>query len=263
MSRCTGPCRCGGKCGGHHVEPDQDILDAGQRALARAVLAREGRRVPDAEPAPPVAKAPAVNPDTTCGPDVTQQVKDVVAKTRKDFKGWDKKKQNDACWSLQNLMCAGAAWDVVELHNRKLWLPTYAPCATKPGKCEDSVMVDGGCSYGGSVNYVIFGVMCDLCDIWKMTMQDMIWVYKRSSANYGPSQRWADAGYHGWPAVPSPPGDRPVCTESCPTPYHGPAFRLHWYPASTTENVEEDCKEALDLHRDLRDSPPEPAPWGF
>lgn len=44
LARCPG-CggRCGGTCGKGAAEPDEDLLASGQRALRRAVLARQSR----------------------------------------------------------------------------------------------------------------------------------------------------------------------------------------------------------------------------
>jgi hypothetical protein len=166
--------RCAGACA--PKDPDEELLDAGGQALRRPVLARE-RRTADPPPAPaPAPKGPPPPPASTqtCGPDVTQAVKDIVAKTKTDYGGWSRVKKDEACAALENYYCAGDAWDIVELHNRG-WLTGYAPCADRAGPCKDTVIVDGSCSYAGSVNYVIFGVMCELCDIWKSTMGDMIW----------------------------------------------------------------------------------------
>ena len=126
-------------------------------------------------------------------------------------------------------------------------------------------MVDGSCSYGGSVNYVIFGHMCRLCDIWQSTMENMVWAYKGyiplvrdASANYKPSLEWARVGYKDWPAVASPAGDRPGCGTACPTAYAGAPFTLHWYPASHTENVSSGCE----VWSSAYDQPPPPPEFG-
>jgi hypothetical protein len=108
-------------------------------------------------------------------------------------------------------------------------------------------MVDGECSYAGSVNYVIFGVMWKLCGYREDTMLAYIWAYKgdrsrmqrfhnptpgvkdppstsidplKASGNYEPCKAWALAGYHDWPSVKSPQGDRiHRCKLTCPLPY--------------------------------------------
>lgn len=265
LDRCAGPCSCGGHC-----SEDEELLAAGDRALSRAVLSREEARRAKPTPAGAAAAAPAPPPpapkppDPACGPDVTQTLKDAVAKTKADYASWDPAKRKKACIALENPECAGDAWDIVELHNRD-WLDGYAPCADKTGPCKNTVMVDGSCSYGGSVNYVIFGHMCRLCDMWESTMENMIWAYKGyiplvrdASANYKPSLEWARVGYKDWPAVASPAGDRPGCGTACPTAYAGAPFTLHWYPASHTENVSSGCE----VWSSAYDQPPPPPEFG-
>jgi hypothetical protein len=100
-----------------------------------------------------------------CGPNVTSQVKQVVADTKKAFKGLVEDQRNDSCRALISLEYGYAAWDIVELHNNK-WILDYRPeCATKGASphCGSTVQVDGTCHYAGSANYVIWGVMCKLC----------------------------------------------------------------------------------------------------
>jgi hypothetical protein len=265
VARCAGSCHCGGRCGGPTAE-DEDLLAAGQRALHRAVLARDDtRRATPPAPTAPSGGSSAPSSTQTCGPDVTRPLLDVLAATSTAYASWDRHKRQKACDALENYSCAGAAWDIVELHNRD-WLDGYAPCADKTGPCKNTVRVDGNCSYAGSVNYVIFGAMCKLCDMWQSTMEDMIWAYKghvpfvhEASPNYGPSLEWARAGYRGWPAVASPTGDRPTCTGNCPVAYTSPPFRLHWFPASPTETVSRDCQ----IWSDTYDIEPLPGDFGL
>jgi hypothetical protein len=251
LARCAGACECGGGCHEHEEAAEEPLPRLARRPLPRASVARseDTRRAtpPSPTPTPPTgATAPSGAP--TCGPDVTKALLDVLAKTSSLYASWDSKQRDRACTALDSWACAGSAWDVVELHNRG-WLDAMAPCADKAGPCKNTVRVDGQCSYAGSVNYAIFGAMCRLCDISSWWMEDLIWAYKgdhplgqSASPNYGPSLEWARAGFRGWPAVPSPRGDRPGCTGSCPTPYTGPPFRVHWYPESPTESVTKDCE---------------------
>jgi hypothetical protein len=44
LARCPGPCTCGGRC--DDLEADEELLRAGQRAIARAVLARRDKQRP-------------------------------------------------------------------------------------------------------------------------------------------------------------------------------------------------------------------------
>lgn len=245
-------------------QPSDQERTAGNRAVG-AMLARARRELPGGPTPTGGSGSSGATSAQTCGPDVTQQVKDVVAATRATFNGWSQEDQELACGALESMDCAGVAWDIVELHNRG-WLGGFTGCAQNPGPCQDTVRVDGSCSYGGSVNYVIFGVMCDLCDIWQSTMEDMIWAYKgdtrhwyvppsrrhAASANYGPSLEWARAGFHGWPTgASSPAGDRPACTDSCPaTLSTGSTFNVHWVPSAETETTTDACDAWVKQARD-------------
>lgn len=189
-----------------------------------------------------------------CGPDVTSQTVDAINKTKSRFQStWSDDERTDACHSLTSWFTGSRAWDINELHNNA-WILGYRPdCATQGAypRCGSSVQVHDGCHYAGSVNYVIFGVMCDLCrghflslgdsdadDYSESEMLDLIDLYKGTgwtglatpSANLAESQRWASAGYHDWPSCADPAGDRSTCTPTCPTAYNGPAFTVHWIP---------------------------------
>jgi hypothetical protein len=249
----------------------------------------------------------SATPDTgVCGPDVKAPTMLAVFATQKAFDGWTDDQRAEACGSLEDISqlpgrarwgekgkwvpIAKIAWDIPALHHAE-WVQDYRPeCATfcktptcgffpgdpgfKPGDSEDSstaiasVQVDGTCHYAGSLNYVIFGVMCRLCydhymemreevgayppdplgiiatgyDEWHML--NTIWAYKGdvplfhgASANYEASKRWASAGWNGWPFMaPAPAGDRPNCAVNvCPHVFgsvgvaKGP-FAVAWYP---------------------------------
>jgi len=207
----------------------------------------------DLIPATPPDRPPVAPPAFVCGPDVTAQVKDVCALTRSTFGGWKPAEQAGACHALNSLITGGYAWDIVDLHNNA-WILKYRPACASAGAapaCGSSVEVLNECHYAGSVNYVIFGVMCKLCqdhfksigssdasDYTEAEMLSLINKYKGTgfsgfqtpSANFGPSQAWAKAGFQDWPAVASPTGDRPNCSASCATPYSGSAFSVHWVP---------------------------------
>jgi hypothetical protein len=217
-------------------------------------------------------------------------VKDVVARTKTLFAGWTQEQKDDHCAALVSPSTASIAWDIRELH-RQEWIQRYRPdCATpcsagdpkKPcgsfpgdpgyGRTQASVQIDSSCHYAGSVNYVIFGVMCKLCDdnvgtltkvasgvlgglageayanrFSRSAMLLYIWKYKSESPNYEPSKQWAVAGFDGWPSGPSTPGgDRTDCTTTCPLTYGSPvaasgaslgtgAFQVHWNPAPGTK----------------------------
>jgi outer membrane protein OmpA-like peptidoglycan-associated protein len=194
-----------------------------------------------------------------CGPDVTTQVEDVIHATRSMFSGLTSDHRTENCEALRSISHGQDAWDIVDLHNNA-WILDYRPlCATAGATppCGSTVQVGHECYYAGSVNYVIFGVMCKLChdhfyaigragsmpgytgymDFDIGSMVDLIDLYKSSSGNVGPSEAWARAGYRDWPSATAPPGDRNSCAPQCSQPYHGAPFRLHWYPHMTTETV--------------------------
>jgi hypothetical protein len=218
------------------------------------------------------AAAPAVT--FVCGPNVTTQVQNVVSALRSAWRGWNSTQREEACWALQNFSCGPVAWDIVELHNNAWIYQDYRPACASAGAtplCGSSVQVGSACHNAGSVNYVIFGMMCSLCDIWRATMHAMIWAHKvhlsGMDPDYGASLRWADAGFDGWPAGSTPAGDRTNCTASCPTAY-GPtahnsstSFDFNWVPTHTTETTTSECDTAIDMHR----NPPQflPGDLGF
>ncbi|MRG94643.1 hypothetical protein [Polyangium spumosum] len=207
--------------------------------------------------------ATAMCSTTFCGPDVTEQVIAAINKTRSQFASWDDNRKWGACAALNSLQdngngqsMASVAWDIVELHNQG-WIARYRPACSAP-PCQNTVQVGDQCYYAGSVNYVIFGVMCQLCSsyymgkaassVWtsdtyiKIAMQyspaamyGMILAYKGplpgrgAAGNYEASQQWARAGYDGWPSVAAPAGDRPNCNPACPQTYSGGSFDVNWH----------------------------------
>ena len=187
----------------------------------------------------------------TCGPDVTEQLKAVLAKLAAKFASWTPAQQQAACnsftdGSLDPLRNPSNpqptymnAWDIGELHNfgGNQWIaqPPYYPTCSSPPPCDRTVEVNGQCSYSGSVNYVLFGVMWKLCGKQQWTMDRLIWgwkgyvpFYRSAAGNYEKSVEWADAGYNGWPVVAgTPAGDRPQCAH-CPIKYQGAPFTFYW-----------------------------------
>lgn len=204
-------------------------------------------------PSVPSTSTPA--PQHICGPDVTTQVEDAVSNTKSTFNTiWGTMEKENACQALISLTTGGFAWDIVDLHNNA-WILGYRPaCATRGARppCGSTVQVGRECSYAGSPNYVVYGVMMRLCnsyyenagrtddanDFTRGEMLDWINFYKGTgplgigtpSGNFIPSQNWAEAGYDGWPAATTPSGDRNNCHPSCGTAYSGSAFRVHWHP---------------------------------
>jgi len=268
---------------GHPESPLEREADAqaahavsGRPSSAREsapVLQREVRDRGGGAPTPPAAPGPAAT-TFVCGPDVGPQVMGVVAALRSAWGGWTANQRGEACWALENIDCGPVAWDIVQLHNNAWIYQDYRPACASAGanpRCGSSIRVGADCHNAGSVNYVIFGAMCDLCDMWRRTMHLAIFIHKvhlsGMDADYDAAVRWADAGYDGWPGTGTPPGDRTNCAGVCPTPFGATAnnaatsFDFHWFPAHTTETVGSDCNTSLDLYRVQRDSAPMPD-WG-
>jgi hypothetical protein len=182
-----------------------------------------------------------------CGPNVTSQVTAAVTKTKTTFATWPSNHKEGACSALQSTQdngsgqkMAAVAWDINDLHHQE-WIALYDPCGKAP--CQNTVQVGDQCYYAGSVNYVIFGVMCKLCADyygWRglnySETAALVYAYKghipgvrSASGNYQISQDWAKAGYEGWPTAKAPSGDRPNCTPTCPKGYAGTPFTVNWH----------------------------------
>lgn len=218
---------------------------------------RRARRSSATEPSTD-ARTPREDCDRwVCGPDVTDQVKEAVEKTKSTFAGWSAAQREQACHSLNNLPAALFSWDIEELyaHNNAWVLRTRPTCATEGATppCGTTVEVNDQCYYMGSVNYVIFGVMCKLCEghfgaagnagrqseYNRESMLNLIHHYKATlpalklqgpAKNLNTAKDWAAAGYDGWPAVMAPPGDRNHCKPECSIPYTGGPFTVRWGP---------------------------------
>jgi hypothetical protein len=174
-----------------------------------------------------------------CGPNVTKQLDDAIKLTESAFASWTTDQQKESCEALTSIFTGDAAWDIVELHNNA-WILDYRPdCATQgqEPKCGSSIQVGNACHYAGSVNYVIFGVMCRLCyalydqlfsSMEKPSWYESHWEYMLAKAmrdsftrdgmlnlidnykgtgfsgfatpstNFEASSEWARMGYVGW-----------------------------------------------------------------
>jgi outer membrane protein OmpA-like peptidoglycan-associated protein len=241
-----------------------------------------GSRGGGPEPTPPGAEKKPTQPASRlrCGPKVTPQVANAVAKTKSLYRGWSPTDRANACDALTSVPVAAFAWDIQNLHKNGwiLWYrcpspptpcaaagtgkhePTSASadtgvCASRGADCGSTVEVNGQCYYAGSVNYVIFGTMASLCGLSEYVVQGLIAAYKAGGmkgSNYSTARDWAMAGYNGWPSGGSPPaGDRAQCEPTCPLPYigwgdtgsnavGGKDFNIVWCPK---ENPWEECKD--------------------
>ena len=219
---------------------------AADRTLNRAVaFVLEGRNVD--------FKPEEVPPNFVCGPNVTDSLGRAVADLKSKFDGLSDDEQEDVCGTLNSLLYGAWTWDVPALyHENNSWIvERYRPdgCATKGGApaCGETVQVGDQCYYSGTANYVVFGVMCRLCqqnldedeasDYDEDHMLELIDFYKgpgvfaAASGNWRVSRRWAQAGYHGWPSGGTPPaGDRPNCLPRCPVKYWSEPLKARWCP---------------------------------
>jgi hypothetical protein len=105
----------------------------------------------------------------TCGEaDITASVWHVLAKMESDFSTWTDKRCR--CNALYDPDTAGAAWDIWTLFGigRGGWPDHFSgSCGSGGGfsgsRCERTIVYDGKCHYGGSANYLQWGVANRLC----------------------------------------------------------------------------------------------------
>lgn len=207
---------------------------------------------------------------TICGPDITLNLAAVLERVQAVFYRWEPEQKAEACRTLYTPGIRGVAWDINELfrgedgNNQRIWISQYQPdCSTylypRSLDCSISVQVESQCYYAGSVNYVVFGKMCKLCQnealfrlrlapnslklpeglflynpisVWLAILAykgEIPFVREEASDNYEESQKWAAAGYRGWPSGGSTPeSDRPTCWPVCPIPYVHRPFTVRW-----------------------------------
>jgi outer membrane protein OmpA-like peptidoglycan-associated protein len=196
-------------------------------------------------------------PTHFCGPNVTKQVGDSVAKIKTDFRKLSADEKNTSCDWLRDEVYGLISWDIRPLHQQSWIRNDYGQTCAQPlgGEgvcCHRSVQIGDACHYAGSVNYVSFGAMCrecfdhyatapvDLSGVYnfrEQSMVDLIELYKGGhlpftsrASNVENSKKWASAGYQGWPSGGSQP--KADCAECapCPTQYVGKEFDARWCP---------------------------------
>ncbi len=203
-------------------------------------------------PTPPPQRTNGV-----CGPNVTNQVISALSGVRTAFASWKDDQRNGACDAADKVLSGAlTSWDILPLfRGSNGWILSYRPaCATQGATppCGSSVQVGNECYYSGTANYVLYGVMCQLChdhfvatnppeaDRFKEDkMLKNIYDYKGpgsllgAGANWTMCQEWSKAGYQGWPAggIPPSPGDKANCSTTCTTPFSPPPdFIARWCP---------------------------------
>ncbi len=196
-------------------------------------------------------------PKRVCGPDITDALKRTVAKLEANFNAQSSAVKVAVC--LESISPTSAVtWDILGIRDRHQWIERTRPTCDVGGP-NPTVDVGGQCFYTGSVNYLLWGVMFRLCAqanpnaaslaFSEDRMIEYISIYKggvpgvtNQSGNFGPSQWWSRAGYEGWPAAPTPPGDRPKQKCTCPKDLgqdfptnDGSTFLVGWAPGFNTE----------------------------
>jgi len=159
----------------------QEITPSGSGPAVQRADRPSSAPTPTSTPSPP--SAPTVKPpeNGVCGPNLTKPISAAIKMTQHTFKDiWTPDQRDEACNGIINQKTAATAWDIPELHHQG-WIEDYRPeCATwttyprcgwftsDPDFKTDrqiaaSITIDNSCHLAGSVNYVIYGVMCKLC----------------------------------------------------------------------------------------------------
>jgi len=144
-------------------------------------------------PAPATSAAPVTAPTTVdqskavCGPDITDNVFNVLDKIHMDWKSWSATKKGNKCRALFKPWTAGSAWDIKALapgHGAKpqnefsskkayeryikwgkFWFEEDAAACSKPrNQCTKTATFLGTCIDPQVINYVQWGTMNKLCD---------------------------------------------------------------------------------------------------
>ena len=172
----------------------------------------------------------------TCGPDITQALKNTVQKIRNRFHSWSRPVREMACANLYSPQKAGGAWEIMELLSGKggqleNFLKDFPECATS--LCQNTVEVNGECYSAGAVNYIAFGVMSKLCHIPEQAMETAIYAWKITRYGHLPDEEvigWAFAGYAGWPEFPIIPKSSHTRCKSCAYKAQNQDFTVLWVP---------------------------------
>jgi hypothetical protein len=234
----------------HEAAPIFDCITenntAADRTLNRSVAFVLGDRTAK-------LKAEDVPPRHVCGPDITDELRSAVGDLKSKFDRLSTDEQEEVCGTLNSLLYGLWTWDIALLyHENNSWIiKDYRKhgCASQGATppCGETVQVGNQCYYSGTANYVIFGVMCRLCqqnldeddasNYDEDHMLEIIDAYKgpgiflSASDNYRHSRKWAQAGYHGWPGGGTPPaGDRNNCFPRCSMRYISLPLKARWCP---------------------------------
>ena len=136
-----------------------------------------------------------------CGPDVTMNLVAVINRIVNDFQDMNDTSEDPErdrhCDALYDTSTRGGAWEIYQLHGRGWISNQFSCCATKP-RCYNTVEVSGKCYHASSVNYLMWGVMNNLCgNSWDLTFL-AIYAHKLWKHHHLPTPEtidWARTGY--------------------------------------------------------------------
>lgn len=232
-----------------HGETAEFGSEAANRQVTLALEAPAPTPVPTPVPLP--VPIPTPIPTNICGPDITRPLAAVLADVRSTFSSWSPTQKREACDAITGLTSFVMAWDIHELFLPETgWLcapPYHPPCgmppltgcdSEDPSDCGNSVEVSGKCFLAGTVNYVLLGQICRLCNdefgvLSESTMVTLVDLWKALSLftdDPGPPKAWARAGFHGFPGFIPVAENRGDCKGRCGIPYSSGAFTWVWEP---------------------------------
>ena len=158
--------------------------------LPRNAFSPEPVEISDEPENPPSSKLTA-QPKNMCGPDITDNVFQVLDTIHRHWNSWKESKQNELCRDLVNPLTSEGAWDIKalspnvappskenylknhttlknyekDIQKRLYWFEgATAACAKPRWPCGPTVTFLGQCVHAQVVNYIEWGVMNKLCD---------------------------------------------------------------------------------------------------
>ncbi|MDD5210613.1 MAG: hypothetical protein PHV36_14585 [Elusimicrobiales bacterium] len=226
-----------------------DLRDALNSDEALNVLKAASREAADEVPLPAAAQRDSedglLNPtriqeDNGCGPDYTIPLGNIIHDITDTYNSWPIDLQKEKCASMDvdwDLSALGG-WDIMDL---RADLYEISGGLRRWGKCKMTVEVDGKCYRHEEVNYVMWGLMTQLCGkslVWsefktRAYLRYYYLKYRSDSPFPGEADNkiaWTEAGYYGWPKRSgAPPPTRPDCSLSPGAKTDFPPFRAVWY----------------------------------
>lgn len=230
-----------------HYDIPSDLRDAPSSEKALNALKAASRAAADEVPLPGVAQRDSeeglLNPtrvqNSDCGPDVTIPLGNVIHGITVAYNSWPKDIQERNCDSMDvdlGLSAVGG-WDIVDLRPD---LYNFESRLLRGGECDMTVEVEGKCFRHEEVNYLMWGLMTQLCGKSLAWSEFKIRAYLRYHYLHHPHDTpfsgeadnkiaWTEAGYYGWPQRSgAPPPTRSDCTLSPGSEADFPPFRAQW-----------------------------------